>query len=482
MERGSPGPPGSAGPGPPPAWAQVLLSGVYALALALGAAGNALSARVVLKAGAGRAGRLRLHVLSLALAALLLLLVGVPVELWHGVWAREPWALGDLGCRGYHVLRELGAAASVLGLAGLSAERCLAVCQPLRARRLLTPRRSRRLLSLLWAASLGLALPAAAIVGQRHELQAAPDGGEPRPGPQPAPRVCTVLASRAALRAYVQVNVLVSFVLPLALTALLNGVTVSHLMALYSQVPSSSAPSNSIPSHLELLNEEGLLSFIAWRKTLGGQAGLLRHKDASQIRRLQNSIRVLRAIVAVYVVCWLPYHARRLVYCYVSDDGWSDALHDFYHYFHMVSNALFYVSPAVTPLLYNAMSPSFRKLFLEGLWSLCGKHRPRCRYPRKPRSPTLVDAASRSGKPPQVGLAACLGETRSSGESTASGSQDPDAINVRVPSRKLWPDCERQSHCCSPQSGSRGCFNQVSPTARLKAIPVILSQSQRLRI
>lgn len=92
-----------------------------------------------------------------------------------------------------------------------------------------------------------------------------------------------------------QVNVLVSFLLPLALTAFLNGVTVSHLMALYSQVPSASVPGSSIPSRLELLSEEGLLGFMAWRKTLspGSQPSLVRHKDAGQIRRLQHSARVL---------------------------------------------------------------------------------------------------------------------------------------------------------------------------------------------
>lgn len=29
-------------------------------------------------------------------------------------------------------------------------------------------------------------------------------------------------------------------------------------------------------------------------------------------------------IVAVYVVCWMPYHARRLMYCYVPDDAWTE--------------------------------------------------------------------------------------------------------------------------------------------------------------
>ncbi|OBS72483.1 hypothetical protein A6R68_12935 [Neotoma lepida] len=327
-------------------WAKVLFTALYSLIFALGTAGNALSVHVVLKARAGRPGRLRYHVLSLALAALLLLLVSVPMELYNFVWSHYPWVFGDLGCRGYYFVRELCAYATVLSVASLSAERCLAVCQPLRARRLLTPRRTRRLLSLVWVASLGLALPMAMIMGQKHEAES--DNGEPEP------------ASR--------VNVLVSFVLPLALTAFLNGVTVNHLMALYSQVPSASAQVNSIPSRLELLSEEGLLGFIAWRKTLslGVQASLVRHKDASQIRSLQHSARPL---------------TRPLVFP-------SSTLYDFYHYFYMVTNTLFYVSSAITPVLYNAVSSSFRKLFLESLGSLCGEQHSMVPLPQEgPESP-----------------------------------------------------------------------------------------------
>ncbi|XP_011820724.1 PREDICTED: neurotensin receptor type 2 [Mandrillus leucophaeus] len=299
-------------------WAKVLFTALYALIWALGAAGNALSVHVVLKARTGRAGRLRYHVLSLALSGLLLLVVGVPVELYSFVWFHYPWVFGDLGCRGYYFVRELCAYATVLSVTGLSAERCLAVCQPLRARSLLTPRRTRWLVALLWAASLGLALPMALIMGQKHELETA--GGEP----EPASRVCTVLVSRTALQVFIQVNVLVSFVLPLALTAFLNGVKcVCFLLALSLALPCSAG-----------------------------------------------------AIVAMYVICWLPYHARRLMYCYVPDDAWTDPLYNFYHYFYMVTNTLFYVSSAVTPLLYSVVSSSFRKLFLEALSSLCGEHHP----------------------------------------------------------------------------------------------------------
>ncbi|XP_020738859.2 LOW QUALITY PROTEIN: neurotensin receptor type 2 [Odocoileus virginianus] len=398
METGSPRAPG---PSPGPAlsldarlgvdtrlWAKVLFTALYSLIFALGTAGNALSVHVVLKARAGPPGRLRCHVLSLALSALLLLLVGMPMDLYNFVWFHYPWVFGDLGCRAYYFVRELCAYATVLSVASLSAERCLAVCQPLRARSLLTPRKTRRLLSVVWAASLGLALPMAVIMGQKHELETA--GGEP----EPASRVCTVLVSHTTLQVFVQVNVLVSFVLPLALTAFLNGVTVSHLAALCSQVPSPPAAGSSAPSRLELMSKE--------RKTLplGDQAALVRRKDSRRIRGLRCSIQVLRAIVAVYIVCWMPYHIRRLMYCYVPDERWTDKLYDFYHYFYMVTNTLFYISSAVTPVLYNAVSSSFRKLFLEALGSLCREHHPMEPLPPGPQTPARVHTASSSGAPP----------------------------------------------------------------------------------
>uniref|UniRef100_A0A8C8WLQ9 G-protein coupled receptors family 1 profile domain-containing protein n=1 Tax=Panthera leo TaxID=9689 RepID=A0A8C8WLQ9_PANLE len=187
-------------------WAKVLFAALC----------SALSVRVVLKGRPGPPGRLRYHVFSLALSALPLWPVGVPAELFNFVWFHYPWVFGDPGCRAYYFVREPCAYATVPSVGGPSAERFLAVRQPPRARRLLSPRRTRRLLSLLWA---------------KHELEKA--GGEP----EPASRVCTVLVSRATLQVCIQVNVLVSFVLPLALTAFLIGITVSHLVALSSQEP-----------------------------------------------------------------------------------------------------------------------------------------------------------------------------------------------------------------------------------------------------
>lgn len=46
-------------------------------------------------------------------------------------------------------------------------------------------------------------------------------------------------------------------------------------------------------------------------------------------------------------------------------------LYDFYHYFYMVTNILFYVSSAINPVLYNLVSSKYRELFLSTLSSSC---------------------------------------------------------------------------------------------------------------
>lgn len=104
--------------------------------------------------------------LSLALSALLLRLLGVSMELYNFVWFHS-LVSDDLGAS--YFVQELCACATVFSIFSLNAEHCLA----LRARPLLTLHMTRRLLSLAWAASLGLglSLPMAITMGQKQELE-----------------------------------------------------------------------------------------------------------------------------------------------------------------------------------------------------------------------------------------------------------------------------------------------------------------------
>lgn len=73
-------------------------------------------------------------------------------------------------------------------------------------------------------------------------------------------------------------------------------------------------------------------------------------------------------------------------------------LYDFYHYFYLLTNTLFYVSSAVNPVLYNLVSASFRQAFLATLACLCpagarGRRRPA--FSRKSSSRTFSSHATR---------------------------------------------------------------------------------------
>lgn len=49
----------------------------------------------------------------------------------------------------------------------------------------------------------------------------------------------------------------------------------------------------------------------------------------------------------------------------------SRELYDFYHYFYMLTNVLFYVSSAINPVLYNLVSATYRQIFFSTLRYFC---------------------------------------------------------------------------------------------------------------
>lgn len=77
-----------------------------------------------------------------ALLLLLLLLLTVPMEIYSFVWFHYRGVYDDLGCRASYSVHELCACATVLSVASLNAEHCLALCQRLLARHLLTLHRT----------------------------------------------------------------------------------------------------------------------------------------------------------------------------------------------------------------------------------------------------------------------------------------------------------------------------------------------------
>ncbi|KFP27888.1 Neurotensin receptor type 1, partial [Colius striatus] len=192
------------------------------------------------------------------------------------------------------------------------------------------------------------------------------------------------------------VNTFISFVFPMVVISVLNTIIANQLMVMFKQA----AQENQVC-------------------TIGGQQTMLSMSmEPGRVQALKHGVRVLqhpqyhfpqlsdciylfpwlwlalvmyktireirikervssaaweppRAVVIAFVVCWLPYHIRRLMFCYVPSSHWTDFLFNFYHYFYMLTNVLFYVSSAINPILYNLVSANFRQIFLSTLTLLC---------------------------------------------------------------------------------------------------------------
>ncbi|KAG8513310.1 Neurotensin receptor type 1, partial [Galemys pyrenaicus] len=341
-------------------YSKVLVTAVYLVLFVVGTAGNSVTAFTLARKKSLQhlQSTVHYHLGSLAASDLLILLLAMPVELYNFIWVHHPWAFGDAGCRGYYFLRDACTFATALNVASLSVERYLAICHPFKAKTLMSRSRTRRLIGAIWLASGLLALPMLFTMGQQNRSA---------DGRHPGGLVCTPVVGAATVKAVIQINTFTSFVFPMAAISVLNTVIANKLTIMARQAA-----------------EQGQACAV------GDQPGAFSMAvEPGRIQALRHGVRVLRAVVVAFVVCLLPYHVRRLMFCYISEKQWTPFLYDFYHYFYMLTNVLFYVSSTVNPILYNLVSARFRQVFLSTLACLCpvlGRRRDRPAFARKTNS------------------------------------------------------------------------------------------------
>ncbi|XP_005395450.1 PREDICTED: neuromedin-U receptor 1 [Chinchilla lanigera] len=298
---------------------------VYLLIFAVGTVGNALTCTVILRRRAMRTPT-NLYLLSLAAADLLLLLLGLPLELYE-LAHNYPFLLGSGGCFFRTLLFETVCLASVLSVTALSVERYMAVVRPLQARAGVTRARVRRALLLLWGLAVLCAVPNASLHGLQ-QLQV------PCRGAVPDSAVCTLVRSRGAYGLVVQGTALLFFCLPLG-----------AISALYLRVG------------LRLRRHRRLLSARAGSRA--ARALPLRDRGRTQVTKM------LVVLVVVFAICWAPFHADRLMWSFVSQ--WTESLLLAFQYLHVTSGVFFYLGSAANPVLYSLLSSRFRESFREAL-------------------------------------------------------------------------------------------------------------------
>uniref|UniRef100_A0A8C6BVV1 G-protein coupled receptors family 1 profile domain-containing protein n=1 Tax=Monodon monoceros TaxID=40151 RepID=A0A8C6BVV1_MONMO len=264
-----------------------------------------------------------LYLGSMAVSDLLILL-GLPFDLYR-LWRSRPWVFGTLLCRLSLYVGEGCTYATLLHMTALSLERYLAICRPLRARVLVTCRRVRAVIAALWAVALLSAGPFFFLVGVEQDpgryLTPLPRASPPPPllGSSRAPPLSPPSGPEAAAAAALFSRKCRPRPAQRGALCVMLWVTTAYFFLTF----------------LCLSVLYGLIGRELWRSRgpLRGPATSAREKGH------QQTVRVLLVVVLAFIVCWLPFHAGRIIYINTKDSG-------------MIAS--------INPILYNLISKKYR--------------------------------------------------------------------------------------------------------------------------
>lgn len=148
------------------------------------------------------------YLLSLSVSDLLVLLLGLPLELYE-MWSNYPFLLGRGGCYFKIFLFETVCFASILNVTALSVERYIAVVHPLRAKYVVTRAHAKRVILSVWAASVLCAVPNTGL----HGILTLPPGSGAAGIADSA--ICTLVRPRWEYNLLIQLTTLLFFLLPM---------------------------------------------------------------------------------------------------------------------------------------------------------------------------------------------------------------------------------------------------------------------------
>lgn len=129
----------------------------------VGVLGNSLTCAVILRYRVMQTPT-NYYLLSLAISDLLVLLLGMPLELYE-MWQNYPFLLGEGGCYFRTFLFETVCFASILNVTALSVERYVAVVHPLKVKHMTTRAHVKKVIFMLWVLSMLCAIPNTSVHG-----------------------------------------------------------------------------------------------------------------------------------------------------------------------------------------------------------------------------------------------------------------------------------------------------------------------------
>ncbi|XP_058060071.1 pyrokinin-1 receptor-like [Anopheles bellator] len=252
------------------------------------------------------------YLFNLAVSDFLLLVFGMPQEL-YATWNPLSYPFNQIACIITGLLAETAANATVLTITTFTVERYIAICHPFRSHTMSKLSRAVRFVIVIWLVAFGLATPQALQFGIVET---------------PNSRLCTI-KNRHFVHAF-EVSSFLFFVGPMTLIAVL-----------YVLIGIK-------------LRKSKLLQGVKRAST----DYTARSRGVSAQTRV---IRMLVAVVAMFFICWAPFHAQRLMAVYGAFTN-TDSIffYDVYTALNFISGILYFLSTCINPLLYNIMSHKFR--------------------------------------------------------------------------------------------------------------------------
>ncbi|CAD6198621.1 unnamed protein product [Caenorhabditis auriculariae] len=312
---------------------------IYVSIFVLGIVGN-ISTCIVIIANKAMHNPTNYYLFSLAISDILVLILGLPMELYQAMDFAYPYTFGVAICKARAFLVEFTSYASILIICCFSVERWLAICYPLRVKLFSTLSRANVLIVAAWSISFVAALPMAFIV-RINRLPLPPFAQGQSWTSQVSTDELTVAGTDFCAmdqnqpeqqRSLIYFAFITFFMIP----ALLITVIYGHIAVKLHKVDT------------QLLIDKN-------------------SKSERRSRATRNVFKMLVSVVVSFFLCWLPFHMQRLISVFVMSSGSQAADSQAVQFVSMlvfyISGYCYYSNSACNPILYNILSQNYRKAF-----------------------------------------------------------------------------------------------------------------------
>ncbi|XP_067842868.1 G-protein coupled receptor 39 [Heptranchias perlo] len=321
---------------------------LYSIILVAGIIGNSLTIKVaqVLQRKGYLQKSVADHMISLSCADLLVLLLGMPVELYSVIWHPFSTSTGNATCKIYNFLFETCSYATILHVATLSFERYIAICHPFKYKPF-SGSRTVKLICAVWLTSFCIALPLLFAMGLEDPLQPFEDHSQNLVRSNCDNRtsnrtICTNLSSKQIV---FQASIFSAFILYIVIL-----VSVAFMCKMMRDT---------------LIGMKS--NTVAVKNKKGENKVRPKHGSTAKETSRKQSVIFLVLIVVTLAVCWTPLQIQRIMAASKAKSNWTAAYFRAFVTLMPISDTFFYLSSVLNPLLYNLSSKQFRAVFMQVL-------------------------------------------------------------------------------------------------------------------